>query len=475
MKLMMLPLKPFSPGCWPYANKGAALLVMLLIVLAAFSTIIVSTLSSTNLGTQRQKKTLEAITQAKEALLAYASTHDRPGVLPCPDTNNDGSSDPNGNNCYNPIGRLPWKQLNISDLRDGNGERLWYAVSSDFINVPSTRVVNNEDSAGLINICGSTGCGDSSPIPSPSTTAPFPTSNIAAIVFSPGVPIGGNNRQDGTDPEPDPAINIDPAKKALNYLDSVVIDSKAFDNSSGSTNGNDFVAATTSSTFNDKLLPIFAAEIFANVNKRMEKKTMLVELANCIAEYGNNNSTSSDHRLPWSAPLMIDVSDATKFDDSTGLRSGRLPYYVSDSTTALPVHNWSTTAIQLAKRKTLGACSSFPKWWTSWKSYVFYAVGSNFSPDHPPPNDCSDQTGCLGVNGGARKFAAVVIFSGKKLTSQARTSTAERKDASNYLEGDNLLSITNAASNYANSTASTTFNDVIVCINPDMSLSPDCN
>ena len=475
MKLTILPLKTFSPHDWPYSNKGAALLVMLLIVLAAFSTIIVFALSSSNLDTQRQKKTLEAMAQAKDALLAYASTHDRPGVLPCPDTNNDGSGDPNGNNCYSPIGRLPWKQLNISDLRDGNGERLWYAISSDFINVPSTRVVNNEESAGLINVCGSTGCGDSSPIPNPSTTAPFPTSNIAAIVFSPGAPIGENNRRDGTDPEPNPTINIDPAKKALNYLDSVVIDSKAFDNSSGSTNGNDFVAATTSNAFNDKLLPIFAAEIFSNVNRRMEKKATLVELAKCIAEYGNNNNTSSDHRLPWSAPLIIDVSDATKFDDSAGLRSGRLPYYVVDSTTAPPAHNWSTTYIPTAKRNTLGACSSFPKWWASWKSYVFYAVGSNFSPDHPPPNDCSDQTGCLGVNGGTRKFAAVVIFSGKKLINQARTSAAEKQDANNYLESDNLLSIANAASNFTNGTASTTFNDLVVCINPDMSLSPDCN
>lgn len=473
--------KATRPHYWRHTNNGTALLIMLLIVLAAFSTFIISALSSTNVNIQRQMKTTESMAQAKDALLSYASTFERPGVLPCPDTNDDGSGNPDGDvGCYSRIGRLPWKQLGLPDLRDGNGERLWYVVSSDFANVPSTQVVNNDESLGQLNICSSNGCGDPSPIPTPPTTAPLPTSNVAAIVFSPGTPIIGNNRQEGTDLEPNPAINIDPAKKALNYLDKITIDSNEFNNSTGSTNGNDFIAASTSSTFNDKLLAISAAEVFFNVNKRMEKKTTLIEIATCIAEYGNRNNLASDHRLPWSAPLAIDISNTAKFDDNIGLKNGRFPYDLGDSTTVLPPHDWSTNAIPPAKRKTFGACSSFPKWWASWRSYIYYAVASNFSPDNvtssaPSPNSCTSPEGCLSVNGGSGKFAAVVIFSGKKLSSQNRTGLSNKQTVANYLEEPNLSSISSSGTFFKNDVASTTFNDTIVCIKPDMSISPDCN
>lgn len=464
----------------PGTSKGAALLVILFLVLAVFSTLIVSQLSKANLEAQKQKKTQQALAQAKEALLAYASTFERPGALPCPDTNNAGSGNPDGNvKCYSRIGRLPWKQLGLPDLRDGDGERLWYAVSAEFANVPSTQVVNNEESKGLINVCGPTGCGDSSPIPIPPATFPLPTTNIAAIVFSPGGPIGSNNRQDGTDSEPDPAKNTDPAKKPSNYLDNVQIDAKTFDNSSGTTNGNDFVAANHSGTFNDQLLPISVAEIFTNVNRRMENRATLVTIASCIAEYGINNSTSSDHRLPWSAALSIDVDDASQFGDVVSLRSGRLPFSVGNSAKQTSVHTWATSAISATKRNTLAACSNFPKWWPSWKSYLFYVVASNFSPDFdsgsaPSPNSCSSPSGCLSVNGGVGKFAAIVVFSGRKLAAQTRSSPAEQRDPSNYLEEANLSSIKGSGTDFFSGEITTSFNDTIVCINPDMTISPDC-
>lgn len=456
----------------PNACKGAALLVILFLVLAAFSTIIVSQLSKANLETQKQKKTQEAMAQAREALLAYASTFERPGALPCPDTNNAGSGNPNGNvNCYSRIGRLPWKQLGLPDIRDGDGERLWYAVSTDFANVPSTQVVNNEQSKGQINVCGPAGCGDSSPIPIPPATSPLPVSNIAAVVFSPGRPIGDDNRQDGTDAQPDPTKNIDPAKKASNYLDNASINSRTFDNSSGTTNGNDFIAANRSDTFNDQLLPISAAEVFANVNRRMESKATLTKVADCLVEYGKANSTSLDHRLPWSAPLAIDISNPDQFDDSAGLKSGRFPYRIDDSETESTKHNWAPPITT----STFDTCSVFPKWWANWKSYVFYAVASNFSPDHPPPNDCSDTSGCLSVNGGIGKFAAIVIFSGKMLATQTRVSLADKQNADNYLEGANSSSIDGSGTDFSSGVATADFNDTVVCINPDMSISPDCN
>src|SRR6185437_7723389 len=76
-------------------------------------------------------------------LIAYAA--DRPinaavgpGYLPCPDLDNDGwaestcGSQDGSSGQAERLGRLPWKTLGLQDLRDGDGERLWYAVSSKY-------------------------------------------------------------------------------------------------------------------------------------------------------------------------------------------------------------------------------------------------------------------------------------------------------------------------------------------------------
>src|SRR5262249_54990152 len=57
------------------------------------------------------------------------------------------------------IGRLPWKKLGLPDLRDGYGERLWYAVSSNYKNSPRTACANagaagclNSDTTGTLTV-----------------------------------------------------------------------------------------------------------------------------------------------------------------------------------------------------------------------------------------------------------------------------------------------------------------------------------
>ena len=75
--------------------------------------------------------------EAKQALLQFAYNYpvtngNGPGRLPCPDTDNDGL--PNAiPDCSPLFGRLPWnhQNLNLYDIRDADGERLWYAVSKN--------------------------------------------------------------------------------------------------------------------------------------------------------------------------------------------------------------------------------------------------------------------------------------------------------------------------------------------------------
>ena len=61
-----------------------------------------------------------------------------PGYLPCPDTDGDGWAEATcgsldgASGQASRLGLLPWKTLGLPDLRDGYGERLWYAVSSKY-------------------------------------------------------------------------------------------------------------------------------------------------------------------------------------------------------------------------------------------------------------------------------------------------------------------------------------------------------
>ena len=49
------------------------------------------------------------------------------------------------------LGRLPWKTSGLPDLRDGSGERLWYAVSLSFVNNPRTGPCTVPADTGCLN------------------------------------------------------------------------------------------------------------------------------------------------------------------------------------------------------------------------------------------------------------------------------------------------------------------------------------
>src|SRR5665811_1174045 len=133
-------------------QRGAALLIMLVILVVGIAAVLVSSLSTTALNNARQNTTSNALAQAKDALIGRAAAdNNMPGSLPCPDTNNDGSAELlSGNNCPSYIGRLPWKTLGLPDLRDGSGERLWYALSPAFRDDTSAQPLNSNTKGTLL-------------------------------------------------------------------------------------------------------------------------------------------------------------------------------------------------------------------------------------------------------------------------------------------------------------------------------------
>lgn len=453
-------------------QKGAALIIFALVLVLAASAFLVSILDASGMKVERDKKTAAALAEAKAALIGYSTSYTRPGALPCPDTNNDGTADPNANiGCFSNIGRLPWKALGLMDIRDGNGESLWYALSTNFAYVPSNSIINSDDTTGNFFVCSAIGCGDASPIPATPINVPLPiSSQQAAILFSSGSVLTGQDRQNGVDPNPNPALNIDNAKKSINYLDIITVGVNQFNNATGSSNGNDFVLSPTTSAYNDRLLTISTNEIFSNVDKRMQAKATLTGIASCLIEYANNNATVNDKRLPRPAPLVLaNYSNQNNFDDDVTRYTGRVAYQIVSSTTTTPIHNWNTGVP--SKRQKMEYCSNWPAWWNSWKNYVFYAVSIDFT--QPAPQVCSGN--CLTVDGNG-PFAAVLIFSGKKLAGQIRVNNADLANPVNFLEDKNAIEITNnsGVGDYSMITSATQ-NDVVVCIRQNLTIDTACN
>ena len=121
------------------------------------------------------ERTRRALARAKEVLLDYAfSDPNRPGELPCPDLDGDGrlmlGVDFRGGRdvpCASLRGWLPFRSLGVEELRDGAGERLWYAVS-DIHHAGHSAPLNSEV-AGQLSVDGA---GD-----------------VAAVIIAPGFPV----------------------------------------------------------------------------------------------------------------------------------------------------------------------------------------------------------------------------------------------------------------------------------------------
>lgn len=111
-------------------QNGAVLLILLAMILIAVTAVIVSQLSLNAQSINRAKNTTLALSYSKNILLGYALIQPVPGTLPCPDSNNDGLSDPTG--CTNRRGLLPYKTLGIARQVDGTGQLLWYVVDTSY-------------------------------------------------------------------------------------------------------------------------------------------------------------------------------------------------------------------------------------------------------------------------------------------------------------------------------------------------------
>lgn len=418
---------------------GTALILAIVFLAGMLMAALALRAGTSSLEQDRARLTESALAQAREALIAYAADHPvnasvGPGYLPCPDLDNDGWAEPTCGSLAGDtgqdqrLGRFPWKTLGVPDLRDGHGERLWYAVSTKY--------------KGLLNCGASRSCVDMTPPAALGTITVRDASGMvlhdgtigdparaeaggaAAVVIAPGPPIGragvmqrrveGNAVCAATPPQRDAAC--DPA----NYLDLAAglaggdEDNASFvdrsDAAGRARNRDGFVNGPVTIrgriVANDRLAVVTYGDLMPRIMRRVA-----LELASCLRFYASRPENAS--RMPWAAAACSDPS--LPMHDIAGSLEGRVPDTpFSASAGRGLLDRWWRTAPRspeaLAELPTRDdACriaippddagplrtasppsppdegstagTTAPSWWNAWKAHVTVSIAPAFKPD----------------------------------------------------------------------------------------------
>ena len=462
-------------------QQGQAAIILLLLVGLGVIALVYGMATPAKESIERDKRTAASLAQAKEALLGFAAGIDlsagapRVGDLPCPDRDNDGSADTPCNLIEFAgvaIGRLPWQRLGLPDLRDGDGERLWYAVSSNFRNNPRTTCnppaqtagCLNSDSRGTINLRDRAGTVINN---GNDAWGSFNPTAVIAVIIAPGAVL---QRQGAAAPQDrsctgdanvaacqttqvcsGPTFTATALCNPVNYLDVFTGAFGTEDNANFAETGNltngfvgnagngfimgDILDAGGNPIVNDRILTITYADLMPLLERRVVR-----EAFNCVSAY----AAASNGRYPWAA----DIADSAAGDYSSkqDVRFGRMP----DSFSQTLVGTGSLLDMVLVGVVNL-VCTVLPSvpgcmsnswplpaasppcyiptgggaWWLNWKEQVFYGVAEAYQPRAtvqilppgvtvPAPGGCGN---CLEVNppSGASNKRFTVTVAGKRL------------------------------------------------------------
>lgn len=478
------------------------MLILLALIAIATGAFLINTFGASDHLESRERRTEAALAEAKEALIFYAASYadrntgDVPGYLPCPDNGTDEGTPSTGTVAcatrdVSVLGRLPWKILGLTDIRDGSRECLWYAVSGNFkANLNKTGLMN-WDTNGLLTV-------NHNGVNIATGNTP---SGAVAVIFAPGEAIGVQTRAGAVAPL------CGGNYAASNYLDT-----------SGGTNNADMTGiganyiktfsagAAVAGTFNDRLLFITAEEIFDAIERRQHAdptvtptnpptlvsfSTLLGNVtrrsAECIAGYparNNRYASDDDRRLPWSTddPLTGEnYGTDDNYLDRLNSYFGRTPRDVGtafNSRSKDRTNNSNSGPYLLSTANCPAGWDAVHPWWQNWNDHIFYAVSEDFAPDGDDyDTNCGD---CVSViaPGPDPEYAGIVFFAGKRLNGQVRNnnpnasiSTAKGQRI-NYLESENFTAGTNGTGNFRTGAESPTFNDVLYCINENLSVIP---
>ena len=460
-----------------FHQRGVVLAIIALLAAVLVGALFAVQMAAAGSSAQRERVTDRALAQAREALVAYAI--DRPinavvgpGYLPCPDLDDDGwaestcGSQSGDSGQPQRLGRLPWKTLGLPDLRDGYGERLWYAVSSKY--------------KGLLNCGVSRACLDMSPAAALGTITVRESSGALvhdgridephraneggalAVLIAPGPPL---LRTDGAmqsracgpgECDDTGRCTIDPPQLAahcnpVNYLDRAPEARFAFEDNADfadrndaagrALNGNGFIMGPVTLSdgrlaVNDRIAAISYRDVMPRLMARVGQ-----EVSACLRYYASRPGNAG--RYPWPAPLCAQRSGS--WSGADGVYFGRVPdtpflamasrgrldrWWRASGAGALAELPTAADACRIAvapadpgpqrtsappspsdEGSTAGLASN--AWWVPWKPYVFYALSRAFAP--ASGDSTCDASRCIAVAdpagaplGAPRPFALIV-------------------------------------------------------------------
>lgn len=448
-------------------EAGAALLTsMVLILLIGISAFLAFSQGDSS-EAAKQRRTDQALAEAKAALIGYAlarpldvsEAERRLGELPCPDRDDDGDAELACSSETDRIGRLPWRTLGLPDLRDGDGERLWYAVSHIYkLNprttcaVPEDAGCLNSDAEGSITVRDATGgvTHDAVPQNPPSHKAAI------AVIIAPGAII---KRQDGT-----VQVRNDATARSLavNYLDIAYGEDNA---NFADYSSNGFVAgpvrdaSSGNQVTNDRIAVVSHADIMPSLEKRVAQ-----EVGNCLDAY----AAANNGRYPWAADLTLSALNHD-YGDADGLLTGRVADTLGKTRTSSSdtmSDTWPASPACFLGQVSL-------HWWRQWKLRVFYAVADSYKPANGAPTPpCSS---CMYAQTASTTIADVryfVVVAGKRLQgvsgNQPRTTNITIApetlyNPANFLEQENATMFSTPGQVLVRAgPAGASFNDVAV-------------
>lgn len=271
-------------------QKGIALIMFAFLLGLAVTGLGIKFLSGGNFQTQQSVKSVQALAEAKAAVIGHVVSGQSgagAGIFPCAeDTAKIGFSTEGdaGSSCNaTSIGRFAWRTMGAGNLVDGHNDKLWYALSVGFRAVPV-----NSDTIGQLSVDGV-------------------QNQAIAILFSPEAVLPSQTR-------PTPTSSSVPL--VTNYLEA--------ENSDGDA---DFITGASTATFNDKLLTIKPDDIFPVLEKR------------AIGEF---KSYLNAYKAVWGAfpyPAAFGNPTLATYIGNVALSGGLIP--ISNTS---PITIWNTTS-----------------------------------------------------------------------------------------------------------------------------------
>lgn len=402
---------------------GAALLIFALLLVMGALTYFLSNLSPELL---RAQKTSDALAQAREALVGYALTYrdvrdanDVPGFLPCPDTAakggivyqpGDGLAAGNshcGSSTDYAIGLLPYRTLGLPDLRDSDGNCLWYAVSNTFKNNQNAPPLN-WDTQGQLTARSS----DDALLAAPDDA----NGGAAALIIAPGAALVGRT------PINQPCT-VDPALIAT------------FIENNGSIFKNGIVKDVNGNIIgNDRLAWITPKEIFDRVVKH-------AGFSNALAATppGQINKLADEIKVVIEKQMQDDIVAGGTPASSLPANTASYTQFgkkIGDPSAALSVND-----------------TTYASYFTNWREQFRQVMCSSLD------------AACLALNNGATaNCRGALMFGGRTTTGQPRPSTQKPPQPpptdeswtgylGNYFEGSGLAILNTGATSFSGNAA----------------------